>query len=629
MEASPLIKAHDHAREASIATHSLDTTVAVTEHALAAGEFATAAQTTASTEALRTLKLLEQHHERLSRLLRYSIEHPTQQQKKQQQEQKQQQQQQEVGGDTANEKDGTASTAAGGASRTTTASVSGVVSRGEFSNASRSRAEGQTGFDQTEAGRTGSAAAVSMSATAAAHQAGAAAMASALGSSPSSQPQRRYPATRELSSSIANNLASARGIRGRHRGQPAAPSMSNEQAPGNLDGQLGGSPDGSRTHMQSVLQQLPDGKPSWVPPGHASVAAVPSRLSAEKSEGHLSQKSWDEDQATTNTATAVSAPDDGFSRFYSRFGSFINRLSAPLAFAGLPLIAEEPGSVAGGGDATEQPPVEQQTAPHPIPPQRRRSRPPSVMLPTSPPSFGAEPELSKIYSKAALRAIGRDGHSAMDSFYVVPRTGHTASYANILSFDQKERRRMAASVHGEEELLDHGDEDAFIDAKDSQQNGRRAVRGGGREAQHVVEELYIENQSLKDMLDKLSKRLHAFEASAQHSHMALQESMRLMRPGSPLSASAMGGRPVMEYGGGGGVGAPSDEIPKRMTELEIELTRALRQLEASEKERAHQEKTLQRYRDKWEKLKADAKARKGAQIQGQGPSASDGTTTPR
>jgi len=57
-------KAYGHARAASIATQTSDTTVAINEHTLAAGEFARAADQTGSQEALRTLKLLESHHQR-------------------------------------------------------------------------------------------------------------------------------------------------------------------------------------------------------------------------------------------------------------------------------------------------------------------------------------------------------------------------------------------------------------------------------------------------------------------------------------------------------------------------------------------------------------------------------------
>merc|ERR1712000_740205 len=72
MEPSPLTRAHDHARAASTATRMstpADTTVAVNEHTHAAGEFASAARSTSSVEALRMLKLLEDRHKKLATLL--------------------------------------------------------------------------------------------------------------------------------------------------------------------------------------------------------------------------------------------------------------------------------------------------------------------------------------------------------------------------------------------------------------------------------------------------------------------------------------------------------------------------------------------------------------------------------
>ncbi len=166
--------------------------------------------------------------------------------------------------------------------------------------------------------------------------------------------------------------------------------------------------------------------PSWIPPAHAAETAEPKQQ---------------------RNAENTQQSDEGYSRFYSTFGNFINRLSAPLAFAGLPLIAEEP--------APEAPPA-------PEPPAQKRNRMRASQV--SP----ADPQLSKIFSKAALRAVSRDGQGANDSFYIVPKTGHTVSYANILSFDQKEKRRMAASVHGDNDLLEIPDEDDFMDARESQ-----------------------------------------------------------------------------------------------------------------------------------------------------------------
>ncbi|EPE02237.1 hypothetical protein F503_01675 [Ophiostoma piceae UAMH 11346] len=608
-------QAHDHAREASAATHTADTAAAVTEHALAAGEFATAAGDTASVEALRTLRLLEQHHQRLSHILRVSLERSAAEASKKNEAQAEKEKELSEKG-IENDKPAPLGTA------TTTTSVSGVVTRGEFTG-------GSDGAVATVAPAGDSPLKALRSAAGVPVPAGAAGQPLA-GATPSQQPtqanpHRRYPPSRELSSSIANNLASARGIRGngspgpvagtttssRHghnqRGQPAAPSVSNDLAPGSLDGSPGR---GSRAQMQTVLQQTQT-KPSWVPPS----------LQTPQSQQPQMFVGTDADEVDSDSGEAKA--DDGFSRFYNRFGSIINRLSAPLAFAGLPLVAEEPAPEEVSTPApqqTQERPARGQQKQHQNAKQQEGQRAPSRSRATSQlsniaasaysyyNSYGgsgnAEPDLSQIYSHAALRAIGASGGNPNDSFYVVPKTGHTASYANILSFDQKEKRRMAASIHGGDDLADlknapiaeEDDQDDFVDAKErptqvqksSRASGSRMHNAKSSAPDHVLEELYTENQGLKDMLDKLSRRLHAFEASAQSSHMALQESMRLNIDGVD-SDNAVG------------------------KNLEEELARVMARLEESERERAHQEKTLQKYRDKWEKLKAGAKARREAQ----------------
>lgn len=501
-------QAHDHAKAALDATQTADSTVAINEHTLAAGEFSNAAKATSSIEALRTLRLLEQHHQKLSELIQFSVDHP--------------------GKHATSEKHDREA--------------------GEKDPAQAAGSEASSG---PVAGSTSKAPATI----------------------PGLTPQRRYPPSRELSSSIASNLASARGIRAsRYRGQPLAPSMSNDQAPGNVD--LTARNTGSRTKMQHMLDsKTGKPKPSWVPPTQA-----PSQGSRP-----LSVDEGVENEPTPGTTPA----DEGFSRFYSTFGSIINRLSTPLAFAGLPLITEE---------STPESPTPE------VPPQKRdrgKAIPPS----------GEEPDLSKIYSRAALRAVQRDGHAVNDSFYVVPTSGHTVSYANILNFDQKERRRAIAASHhdGEAETADDPDEDDFVDARESQMSvssstKRRVGKSQTeRELYNVIEELNTENASLKSMLDRVTKRLQLFEASAQHSRLALADSMRITRPGSPMSHS------------GGGQGQGTDETLKRRNqELEEELLAASKQFEVLEKDNKRLRHNLDKYRDKWESLKAGAKARRDA-----------------
>ncbi|KAM0280897.1 hypothetical protein ACHAQH_003786 [Verticillium albo-atrum] len=507
MEESPLTKAHDHARAAANAS----TTVAINEHTLAAGEFANAAQTTTSIEALRTLKLLEEHHLRLSELLKLPERHiePIEVDEKQ--------------------------------SNKTAKITNDATSQGEQLAAAPPAKKGPV---------------------------------------PSLLQSKRYQAARPMTSSIASNLASARGIKARDRGQPVPPSVTNDQAPGNLE--VSPRSERSKSKMQNVLDQ--SGRPGWVPP-----AAGPSRAETQRVKEPEAEE-------------AAAAPsDDGYSRFYNTFGTIMNRLSAPLAFAGLPLIAEESAlqEVAETWTAEASPPVKR---------VRHKS-----------PAAPAEPDLSKIYSRATMRAMS--GQNPNESFYVVPTSGHTMSYANILNFADKERRRMDASLHvGGDSGRFEDDEDDFVDARElpaappspTRRRGRgnasiaNQARSSTSGSYKTAEELAMENKSLKDVLDKLSRRLHAFEASAQNSSLALAESMRFRRPTSPLATS--GGAPVVAMGG-----EDAAALKAKNKELEEQMASAVQRMEALEKEHQKMERTLAKYREKWEKLKAGAKARREAQ----------------
>lgn len=501
MDSAPLAKAHDHAQAAAVATrHSADTTVAINEHTMAAGEFANAARSTTSIEALRMLKLLEAHHERLAELLKLPPD------------------------------------------------VYPHSTDGDLDEKITSEKEGERGY---ASGKSSSTDAPSLKSSSSPHMPGLA--------------QQRRQAVREMSSSIASNLASARGIRSKYHGQPLSPSVSNDQAPGNVDPHP--RRDGSRTKMQTLIDHQP-GKPTWVPP------VPPSRSDARQRSASAPQQS-----------PGAPMEDVGYAKFYNTFGSIINRISAPLAFAGLPLIQEE--------STTSEQEV-------PEPTQEKRK-------PKTVPSPNSDPDLYKIYSKAAMRVLARDGHAPHESFYVVPSTGHTMSYANILSYAEKEKRRLESSVHGSAESVQGEEEnDDFVDARElpvilSPGAKRRVGKASHteRELNNTIEELYTENQSLKDMLDKLSKRLHTFEASAQSSAMALAESYRLMRPTSP-SASAK----------------PDDStaaVVRKSQDLEEQLLATTKQMERLEKDNRKMQKTLEKYREKWEVLKAGAKARRDGQ----------------
>lgn len=118
----------------------------------------------------------------------------------------------------------------------------------------------------------------------------------------------------------------------------------------------------------------------------------------------------------------------------------------------------------------------------------------------------------------------------------------------------------------------------------------------------------MENQSLKGTLDKVTKRLHAFEASAQHSRLAMVDSMRLVAPQAPVSPSLL----LSQSGGGGSGAGPDEALKKRNRELEEELALASKQFEVLERDNKHLKRTIEKYREKWEALKAGAKARREA-----------------
>lgn len=512
MESSPLILAHDHAKAASVATQSSDTTVAINEHALAAGEFAKAASGTGSAEALRALRLLEHHHRRLSELLRYPTEHPP------------------------------------------SATGEPEVQTTTEKPLSTSAAVAELRASKSDFGPRSS---------------------SPLRTPPSLNHPRRLP-PRDLSSSIASNLASARGIRANYTRQPLSPSISTQQAPGSFEHKRASLPPTIPEHSQ----------PSWIPP------TKPRKAEPQTSTSRTS---------VAAEPAAATQNDEGFSKFYNAFENILSKLSAPLAFAGLPLISEEvpKASEADSVNPTRRPKRQERT--------------------------GSDPDLSKFISRAALRASARDGHSGNDSFYVVPTTGHTVSYAHILSFAEKEKRRLANSMHSENpDLFVDPEEDDFVDAREtpmpisptaskrlrpvSPVKGRK--KPNAIEMEQKVEELGIENQSLKGVVDKLSKRLHAFEMAAQNSSMALQESMRLMRDMSPARTLSResSGKSQATVGDVGG----DEALKKRILELEEHVQLGGKEIERLGRENDKLRTVVARYRERWEKLKEGAKTRREA-----------------
>lgn len=288
------------------------------------------------------------------------------------------------------------------------------------------------------------------------------------------------------------------------------------------------------------------------------------------------------------------------------------KLSAPLAFAGLPLTVDDSAK-----------PPEREVPAAKTGNARRESQ-------------GGEPDLSKFISRAALRASGRDGQAVNDSFYVVPTAGGTVSYARILSFAEKEKRRLAASIHSDNQdpFSNADEEEDFVDARETPMTlSPKLSRGSSfkwknmseKELMNKVEELGMENKSLKDCVDKLAKRLQAFEMSAQQSSMALQESMRLVRDMSPVrerghsSPARDPSRPKRETSGEG-----LDSLQKKVQELEGQVQSGGKEVERLGRENEKLKTVVARYRERWEKLKEGAKTRREGSAGG-----STGGSTPK
>ncbi|RDW78709.1 uncharacterized protein DSM5745_05561 [Aspergillus mulundensis] len=527
METAPITLAHTHARNAALETRKANPVAASEEHDLAAGEFATVAQSSRDREALRTLHLLEQHHKKLAHILRFQHENPP-------------------------------------------SAAAGV-------NSQNSAESGLSKTDPQQPPR--------------------------LSGNP------RLP--KRETSSIASNLASARGIPAQpRRSSPASPTLSSQQAGARMtDGpakirssesrlrgtQAAGQRDrASRTSSQRQPWSPPVGSPTDI----TSQQFVPSET------------------ADSRQSRRQSATEEPFQRFYSTFEGLISRISAPLAFAGLPLGLDGASNAGATRKSSAETRLDRQIA------VSDRS------------GSSAEPDISRIFSRAALKAIRETNGGGMgpgnpaESFYVVPTTGGTVSYAGILTRAEKEARRNSNDEA----------EDDFVDARETpsspemlQQNKGKAKGKPSRSSDKLsslqppktLEELQMENQALRHLSDTLSKRLHMWEVNAQSSSMALQQSLKAMHHQNmpspehgPQSASAVSSPTT---GSSTAVApAPTTEHDQRIKELEEIIRLNEKELEKTGRENEKLHNVLGRYRDRWEKLKEGAKSRRAEGRAGEG-----------
>ncbi|KAF2100955.1 hypothetical protein NA57DRAFT_55027 [Rhizodiscina lignyota] len=568
METAPLTLAHSHARTASRETQLSNHTAASKEHELAAEQFAKAAQGTGDSLAFRTLKLLEEEHLKLARIIKVRSAQPAV--------------------SAVNEDDPTALPASSAAA---TAASSSLVS------SSKDR-------------RTRTTSPVSA----------------------------RRQTTRDLSSSIVSNLATARGKPAgqQRRGVPALPEVSTQNAGGRLYRQQDGQPSAEGRGARSPQRQR------HAPPFQAD--SIP-----------------EEDSTQQSPATA----DEGFNRFFTTFENLFSKISPSLAFTTLPL---SPGTVATPTDAR---PSSSHKA---TSPSRTRSRAGTTTRTANAPD---EPDLNELISKPALRALRDEAGFPItqESFYVVPPSGGTVSYASMLQQQRGEElgdgidrpnipspiiegdETEGANTRAHKSQSNSADADEFVDAKESfgppsplstrnsanlKKSGKktslsRQGSGGGKVSfgsKKTPEELELENETLRQILNEHSKRLQMWEAQSQSQTAALRmaESFRAKDfQQSPLSAGV---------GGVGNDGIPSSRKPAalprkdgtekeaaaqlavgedalaRVAALESRLsaeTARREEMERAEKKAKAENAKLQvvvgKYRERWEQLKQGARER--------------------
>ncbi|CAG8058948.1 unnamed protein product [Penicillium nalgiovense] len=526
MEVAPLALAHTHARNAVLETRKANPVAASEEHDLAAGEFATAAQSSSDHEALRTLRLLETHHKKLAEILRFQHEHP-------------------------------ANTPAEPASGTATSTLATQQTTAETGATKSASVNQDTHLPPRLVGNA------------------------------------RLPSRDK--SSIASNLASARGIPSHPRhGSPVSPTLTSQhvaakmtEAPPRAKASETRLRDGAAKSRQSRISAP---RQPWSPPTPST--EVVSQLAVPPSAAE-SGGSKDKPAIT----------DEAFNRFYSAFGGLVSKVSGPLAFAGIQMGSTDPVRAEQSRKSSAEVKVDRDNA----------------VLDRS--MTAGEPDVNKLFSRAALRSI-RDGAGAgpgnpAESFYVVPTTGGTMSYAGILTRADKQARRNS---------IEDGDDD-FVDARETPSSpemrhsasgsrvwaGRRGAsdKPTAPQTHKTMEEMQMENETLRNLTDSLATRLHMWEVSAQSSSMALQQSIRMMHRqsggtpdyGQPTTATTS---PVATL-----TAPPSAaDTDGRIKELEEQIQRSEKKLESATHENDKLKNVLGRYRDRWEKLKEGAKTRR-------------------
>ena len=436
----------------------------------------------------------------------------------------------------------------------------------------------------------------------------------------STQTPPRLPNTsrrsgRDITTSIASNLASARGIPGpqpNRRGATVSPTVSAHQAGGkfaaNNEEKTGRS---SRDRLENVGKHTMPFFTSTESPTQLPKPLINTtgNTAATEHEQHKSE----------STAT-----EQTFQQFYSTFENVLSKISAPLAFTGLPLTGPKP--------------VQSQAPTEPNTNKKGKAR----VSPSSSQASEASihttagdddaPDYSKFISRAALRAVRENnptlGENPAESFYVVPTTGGTVSYAGILSRAEQDAMRRPSGRHSRQlSNISEDTNDDFQDAREMpipsantspevgrDRRGRKTAKREesalkGKMSNKTIEELEMENDALKRVTDLLSKRVHMWEVNAQSSSAALQQSLRSLHQQPPRSGSPL----TVNVGPGSETGEMDDATAKTISQLEERIRKVESEKERQKRENEKLKTVVDKYRDRWEKLKEGARVRREGQ----------------
>ena len=185
----------------------------------------------------------------------------------------------------------------------------------------------------------------------------------------------------------------------------------------------------------------------------------------------------------------------------------------------------------------------------------------------------------------------------------------------------REEVRALRHHHRHTSSLSNIAEDDFVDARSTILPDRRTSTGNRRGTTNeakvngkTMEELALENETLKHVSDTLSRRLHVFEMSSQTSTAALAQSIRSM-PRSPLATPEHSRRTATTKDTDPDAKPKSgaDRTSARIQELEEILKRTDARARKREEENLKLRETVGKYREKWDNLKAGAKARRAGQ----------------